>query len=188
MPPLPFALRRAAACDAPSACAFGAAAFCATFAHLYLPADLAAYLGKHYTPAIFSAWIENPRMQMWLASEQSGALIGYALAGPVEVPVADTAPDDGELRKLYVAEAAKGRGVAQALLAPCLEFVRSGGCAPLCSEGVAQRTGTPRKCYIGVWSENDRAIAFYRKAGAVKVGTYEYVVGDARDVEWIMVL
>jgi len=36
-----------------------------------------------------------------------------------------------------------------------------------------------------VWSGNAKAIAFYEKAGFRKVGTYDFKVGEATDLEFI---
>ncbi len=43
-----------------------------------------------------------------------------------------------------------------------------------------------RPIYIGVWSENYRAQRFYQRRGFEWCGEYLYVVGDARDREWIL--
>jgi ribosomal protein S18 acetylase RimI-like enzyme len=175
-------VRRAAPCDAEAACAFGRARFIDTFGHLYSEGDLATYLAESYTVDVFTAWLADPLMRMWLAHDATGALLGYALAGPPTVPHADVAPGDGELRKLYLCEAAKGSGVARALLGPAVAWVRAGGCAP---------AGTPlpaggARAWLNVWSENSRAIRFYEREGFAVVGEFEYCVGEARDRELIM--
>jgi ribosomal protein S18 acetylase RimI-like enzyme len=163
--PVAFARRRATPADAPAAAAFGRAAFSATFAHLYSAADLARYLDGIYTAPRFEAWARDPRMLVTLAEEQNGNIVGWALAGPVELPHAEARPAvDGELRKLYVAEAVKGRGVARELLDASVDFLRS---PRRHSDDEA-----PPRVYLGVWSENARAISFYKKNGFVVVGSY----------------
>ena len=82
----------------------------------------------------------------------------------------DAAP---ELRKLYFSDGVKGGGLAARVLGATREWLRAR--AP---------PGAP--LFASVWSENHRALAFYAKHGFSKVCEYEYVVGDARDREFIM--
>ncbi len=37
-----------------------------------------------------------------------------------------------------------------------------------------------------MWSENFGAQRFYARYGCVQVGTYHFVVGDSRDLEFIL--
>ena len=40
--------------------------------------------------------------------------------------------------------------------------------------------------WLGVWSGNDKAQAFYAKRGFAKVGEYRFRVGETLDHEFIM--
>ena len=190
-PPAHFTLRRATLADADAVCRFSRASFSATFGHLYSSADLATYLEESLSLSFFQGALTDSLRALWIAlTDEAGEalVVGYALAGPVCVPHAAARPVDGELLKLYVAEAFKGRGVAQALLAPAVAWVRAGRC---CADAVALAEsfapgGTPPCVYVGVWSENFRAIAFYSRTGCRVVGEYLYEVGGARDRELIM--
>jgi GNAT superfamily N-acetyltransferase len=76
-----------------------------------------------------------------------------------------------ELKRLYLADAAKGGGVADALM--------HWACARAVGFGA-------RVMYLGVWSENVRAQRFYARHGFVKCGAYQFPVGGTLDDEWIM--
>ena len=43
-----------------------------------------------------------------------------------------------------------------------------------------------RQLWIGVWSENHGAQRLYARHGFAQVGTYEFVVGQTRDHEFIL--
>ncbi len=42
--------------------------------------------------------------------------------------------------------------------------------------------------WLGVWSENHAAIAFYEKQGLMKIGEHEFKMGDHVDIDWTMAL
>ena len=45
-----------------------------------------------------------------------------------------------------------------------------------------------RTLWLGVWEHNGRAVAFYRKRGFEDVGSHEFLVGEDRQTDRIMVL
>lgn len=160
--------RTATGADAPALAGFAAESFSATFAHLYPPEDLEAYLAKSYGEAIQRAEIEDPEIAIWLAL-QGEDLIGYAQAGPVDMKV-EHAPRDRELYRLYVAAQAKGAGVAQALMQLVLDWARAEGASAL---------------WLSVWENNTRAQAFYRRYGFAHMGEHKFMVGKTADRDFI---
>ena len=162
-------LRPATAADAEALTTLGRETFAAAFGHLYPPKDLAAFLGQAHTPSQYAAWAADPAHGLWIA-EAGAQPIGYALAGPNALPHPDAAPGDGELKRLYVTRAAQGVGAGSGLLAAALDWL--------------SRPGRP--LWIGVWSGNHRARKLYARHGFVKVGEYEFHVGETRDREFIL--
>lgn len=161
--------RRATPEDAPALAAFAARTFVETFGHLYPPEDLAAFLVEKYGAEIQRQEIEDPACRAWLA-ERDGALVGFAQAGPVSMEIAH-AETDRELYRLYVAEDAKGAGVAQALMQRVLDWAR------------AQNAGA---LWLSVWENNARAQAFYRRYGFAHIGEHKFMVWQTadRDLIW----
>ena len=162
-------LRRATPDDAETLTALGRATFTETFAHLYPPEDLAAFLDEAHQPERYAAWAIDQAYGLWIA-EADGQPIGYALAGPNTLPHPDAAPGDGELKRIYVSQVAQGLGAGSSLLKAALDWLTIPG----------------RPLWIGVWSQNHGAQRLYGRHGFVKAGEYEFPVGKTRDREFIL--
>src|SRR3974390_2966585 len=93
-------IRRAGPEDAETLARISAQTFCDTFAHLYPPEDLAAYLAEAYDVDATRASLPDPAYAAWLVGS-GGETIGHALAGPCGLPHPDASPKDGELKRLY---------------------------------------------------------------------------------------
>ncbi len=159
--------RDATPADLPAVDALFQASFGATFGHLYQPDDFAAFIGQ-FTPEAWAAELAQPDLTIRLA-EEDGALVGFAKISDVTLPV----EHDGnavELRQLYLAETAKGRGVADALMAWLFERARARDADEI---------------VLSVWSGNDRAKAFYARHGFVDAGPYTFMVGNQADEDRI---
>ncbi|CAN7591240.1 GNAT family N-acetyltransferase [Phenylobacterium sp. LjRoot225] len=163
-------LRRATPADAEALAAIGVATFTETFGHLYPPQDLADFLAEAHRLARLRADLADPRKAVWLA-EAAGEAIGYALAGPCDLPHPDVSPDDGELKRIYLLGRAQGGGLGGRLFETALSWLQTDG---------------PRTVWIGVWSENLGAQRFYGRRGFLRVGEYGFRVGETVDREFIL--
>lgn len=163
-------LRRAGPADAETLSRLGAETFTITFGHLYPAEDLEAFLSQTHALPMVAKELADPAMASWLA-EAEGVAVGYATVGPCKLPHPEVTPACGELMRLYVLPAWQGEGVAATLFAEALAWLRA-HCAG--------------KLWIGVWSENARALRFYERAGFEVVGGYQFEVGRCRDEEVIM--
>lgn len=153
--------------DAEAISAFAEASFTHTFGHLYDPADLAAFLADWNPPARLRAQIANPDYAIALVRGEPGTILGFIKMGPVDFDLPPGQPTDDavELHQLYVAEAAKGTGVAAALM----------------DWGIAWARARASILYLSVFVDNDRAQAFYRRYGFVDVGRNAFRVGNHID-------
>ena len=161
-------IRRAGLQDVQALAALGTQTFADTFAHLYPPEDLAAFLGHAYSPYAFSLFLERPDQAMWIA-EAAGEPVGYAHAGACALPHAEVTPACGELKRLYVRKDRQGGGLGGHLLEVSLDWLEAPG----------------RKLWIGVWSENHGAQRLYGRYGFAKAGEYRFAVGNTLDREFI---
>lgn len=161
------AIERARTGDAEAIAAFANGSFTHTFGHIYDPADLATFLAGWNPPDRVRAQIASDEYEIAMVRGEAGAILGYIKMGPVdfELPAEQPADDAVELHQLYVAEAAKGTGVAAALM----------------EWGIAWARERASILYLSVFTENDRAQAFYRRYGFTDVGRNAFRVGNHID-------
>lgn len=172
MPPSSSAptIRRARLADTDVLAALGVQTFAETFQHLYSPEDFSAYVAEAYAPARIADDLADPSKAMWIV-EIDGLTVGYALAGPCSLPHADVTPACGELKRIYFTREAQGTGLGKTLFWTVMAWLQSDG---------------PRDVWIGVWSENHRALRFYDQQGFEKAGEYGFPVGQTVDLEFIL--
>jgi ribosomal protein S18 acetylase RimI-like enzyme len=161
------AYRDATRADAAAIAAFAARTFCETFAHLYPPEDLTAFLAQKYSEEIQAREMAIPPNRYRLAL-QGGRIVGYCLMGGLDIDVRDA--EALELHRLYVDTPVKGAGVAQELMRDCLAWARAKGAPAL---------------YLSVWENNARAQAFYKRHGFEHVGEHKFMVGNTADRDFI---
>lgn len=164
------AIRRATPADAQTLSRLSERAFTVTFGHLYSAEDLQAFLRESYAAEAYARLLGDPAHACWLL-EQDGNAVGYALAGPCGLPHPDVTPDDGELKRIYLLPHVQSGGWGRQLFQAVLDWLERDG---------------PRTLWIGVWSENHRALRFYLQNGFEKAGEYEFIVGSSRDHEFIL--
>lgn len=165
-------IRRAALADAAELAAFAARTFEETFGRDNRPEDTAAHLSKSFGVPQQSRELADPGVITLLAFEGRG-LIAYAQVRRSKAPPCVSAPRAVELQRFYVDRPAHGRGVAQQLMTAAL--------------GAARELGA-EQLWLSVWERNPRAIAFYRKAGFVDVGSTDFVVGSDRQTDRVLLV
>ncbi|MDG2522729.1 GNAT family N-acetyltransferase [Caulobacter segnis] len=163
-------IRRATPADADALCAIGRDTFVETFGHLYPPQDLADYLSYAYGPTRIGADLADPAKAMWVVESADGVAVGYALAGPCDLPHDEVTSGCGELKRIYILKAHQGGGVGSRLMQTVFDWLEQPG----------------RRLWIGVWSQNFGAQRFYERAGFAKVGEYIFPVGQTKDLEFIL--
>jgi ribosomal protein S18 acetylase RimI-like enzyme len=164
-------IRRAVPADAEALAEIGARTFTETFAHLYPPEDLAAFLAASYGIEKTRADLANPSKAAWIVETPEGEVVGHALAGPCKLPHPDVTPDCGELDRFYLLKSHQNGGTGGRLWREILAWLEAPG---------------PRDLWIGVWSENLGAQRFYARHGFEKVGEYGFEVGGTVDREFIL--
>ena len=167
-----IAYRNAAPEDSAALADLHRRSFVETFAHLYRPEDLQAFL-EPLSEEGFRAELLDGRHQVRFA-ESDGEPVAFVKLGPITLPVEPSRPAL-EFRQLYVLSQWQGAGVAQALSEWAIAQARALGAEEL---------------YLSVFTENHRAKAFYRRYGFTYVGPYKFMVGEQADEDeiWKLIL
>ena len=161
--------RPASPADAAALADLGKRAFCAAFAHLYTPADLAAFLSGEHTPAKVAKEIADPGMLVQLAADDDGTLLGFCkLTLQSSLAAHGTAKAPLELKQLYLDPARIGGGIGAALMEWTLDVARQRGADEI---------------QLSVWSGNAGAQRFYARYGFTKIADITFCVGEQVDDE-----
>jgi ribosomal protein S18 acetylase RimI-like enzyme len=163
-------VRRGTSQDAASLAELAATTFRDTFARDNRPEDLALHLSRAYGLAQQTAELADPTVTTLLAYVD-GHLAGYAQLRPGAPPLTLVSSPSVELWRFYVAQAWHGHGVAQELMRAVVSAARDRGATTL---------------WLGVWERNQRAQAFYRKAGFEDVGAQVFVLGTDEQTDRVM--
>jgi len=83
----------------------------------------------------------------------------------------EVSDDSLEVERIYVKKKFQKHGLGKQLINKALEMA------------LEQQK---KKIWLGVWEENENAIAFYQKKGFVQTGTHSFYMGDEEQADLIM--
>jgi diamine N-acetyltransferase len=156
------AIRVAVRADALPLSRLAEATFRETFSAENAPEDMELHCRRSYGEPVQAGEIADP-MRHTLLAERDGHLVGFAQLRWGSAPACVGGQAPGEIQRIYVARDWQGKGIAQELMAACLEALRARG------SDVA---------WLGVWERNPRAMAFYRRIGFVERGAHVFPLGN----------
>ncbi|MDQ0692582.1 GNAT family N-acetyltransferase [Arthrobacter sp. W4I7] len=172
---MPHSIRTATTDDAGALAALAAVTFPLACPPSASPQDIAAHLASTLSDRHFQAYLADPDVTV-LVIDAEGGLRGYSLL--VNRPATD--PDvvsaleflpSVELSKCYVHPGHHGLGAAAELMNASLAAAAGSG-----GKGV----------WLGVNSQNARAIRFYEKSGFRKVGTKSFRLGSTVEHDFVL--
>lgn len=164
-------IRRARPEDAAALAELAERTFREAFAASNDPTDMEIHCGERFGEEIQAREIADPGC-VTLVAEAEDELIGFAqvrLDAPMDCV---SARRPAELYRIYVLNAWHGRGIAQQIMDHAMT--------------VAAGHGSDR-IWLGVWEENRRAMAFYRKCEFEVVGAHEFRFGTDLQQDLVMV-
>jgi diamine N-acetyltransferase len=122
-----------------------------------------AHCTETYDERVIEAQLRDPLVQVIMA-EASGAIVGFAHLR--QVSGART-----ELLRFYLDVDWQGRGLAARLMEETRRVARTGGA---------------RTLFLGVWTDNSRAIAFYTRQGFVATGQVPFLLAGEAQSDLLM--
>lgn len=164
-------LRRGTVADADELASFGAHAFASAFGPDNTPENMAQYLEGAFSASFIKSQLADPAC-LFLLAEIGDHLVGYAMLRQGPVPEPADGENPVELVRIYADPSRIGTGIGSALMSAAIQAAAAGG---------------HRTVWLGVWEHNQRAIAFYRRWGFVKVGEKTFVLGTDPQTDHVMV-
>ncbi len=155
------AVRLAGPADAAGLASLAERTFRETYAAENTPENMELFVAGHFRTALQAAELRDPSM-LTLVSDVDGRPAGYAQLVRSEAPPSVTGTSPMEIHRFYVDRPWHGQGIARTLMDAVVAAARRAGAHTL---------------WLGVWEQNSRAIAFYRKCGFADVGTQTFVLG-----------
>ena len=164
-------IHRGSITDAVELAAFAARTFSEAYSADNHPDDLQAHLTTTYGLAQQTAELADP-LALTILARLNGELIAYAQVRRNTPPpcVTHTAPI--ELHRFYVDQRAHGSGLASRLMQAVHQ---------------AAHEFQGRHIWLGVWEQNPRAVAFYKKEMFIDVGSTFYMVGPDKQIDRVLV-
>lgn len=166
-------LRFAQAADAARLASFAAAKFIEAYCDKCPVEQLEAYTRAHFTEDKLRVEIDASDGALLIA-EADHQVIGYALLVFESRPECEIdARQPVQLKRIYIGPAWHGRGVAQLLLARCVD------------EAVKRHADV---MWLAVWPRNPRAVKFYLNSGFKIAGQQPFEILDEVQLDHVMTL
>ena len=164
-------IRKATVEDAALLADIGARLFEQTFGAQNSAEDMREYLASAFSEEVQREEIADPNRATVIAFDDAGTAIGFAMTRRGTRSNGLVAEQPVEVQRIYVDRASHGSGIGAALMNSCVE------------QG---RVWNGDVLWLGVWQENPRAIAFYKRQGFEVVGVQEFMVGRDLQHDFVM--
>ena len=139
----------------------GQATFLETYATQLPAADILAHCRGEHGEARYAGWLGQPDYDFWGVETATGALVGYVMLCPPDLPT-PTDPTDVEIKRIYLMAKFQGGGVGARMMAAAVERAQARGA---------------RRLWLAVWGQNANAIGFYARQGFIQAGVRKFRVG-----------
>ncbi len=163
-------IRRAVDGDARALAVLAETTFRAAFADANTAANMSAHCAASYGEATQRLEIADPQRETWLAEAQ-GRLIAFVQLKPDSSSPLIPGERPLEIQRFYVDTAFHGTGLAHEVMAHVMARADQIGATVI---------------WLGVWTENPKALAFYRKWQFEVIGEHVFMLGDDPQRDLVM--
>lgn len=156
--------------DVEAIVSLGIRTFRDTFDDVNTPENMMQYVNETFTIKRIGTEILEPGSKFFLA-EQESEVIGYARVRSSEKPVGVGEGKAIEIERLYADKKFLGKRVGYLLMSECMQYARD---------------NNYQWVWLGVWENNERAIAFYKRWGFERFSEHVFMLGSDAQTDWLM--
>ena len=146
--------------------------FAQTFTEHNNPEDMEVYLNTSFAKEKLLRELNNPNAEFYFAKDGE-KVVGYLKVNTGEAQTEQKDADAFEIERIYVDAAFLGKKVGQLLFNKAIEIANAKKAAYV---------------WLGVWEENHRALAFYKKNGFVPFDKHIFKLGNDEQTDIMMKL
>lgn len=148
----------------------GIKTFVETYGEFNTKADMELYLKDHYGTSTIIEELRHPETKYFLACYNE-VPAGFAKLRNIKQPDLLPYTKNIEIERLYVLQPFQHLKIGKALIEHCLQAAAIEGYEVV---------------WLGVWQQNENAIAFYEKFGFEKFGTQSFLLGKDLQTDWLL--
>ena len=141
-----------------------------TFEEVNTEEDMQKYLLENLSIEKLKTELENPNSELYFA-ENNDEILGYLKLNFKDAQTEKLEENHFEIERIYVLKEFHGKKVGQILYDKAIEVARQKNVDYV---------------WLGVWEENENAIAFYHKKGFIQTGSHSFFMGDDEQVDLVM--
>ena len=172
IPMFDLQIRKATLSDLPLIEMISVQTFTETFAAVNTSANLANYITSNLNKEILTEELQNEQSSFYLAFENN-TITGYLKVNWGTAQTESLQGDSLEIQRIYVLEDFKGKNIGQLLLMEAIAIAKSKELEYI---------------WLGVWKNNHRALAFYKKNNFITFDTHTFTMGEEVQTDLLLKL
>ncbi|MGM0840303.1 MAG: GNAT family N-acetyltransferase [Bacillota bacterium] len=141
-----------------------------TFKHQNSPENMKSYLEKAFNLKQVESQLSHRSSHFFFVYVHH-EVAGYLKVNTNDAQTEEMGDESLEIERIYIKSNFQKHGLGKYLLNKAME--------------VAMEHHI-KKVWLGVWEENENAIAFYKKMGFVQTGAHSFYMGDEEQTDLIM--